>query len=823
MSHENVNDMSDWAEECELMELEEGTISGRDDSMDSDVEHTLLQDETPNLDDHDHNNGHNIKIGASEGNHVQSPSAAPTLSPSAATKQGPPAALNLSPSAATHQSPSAAPNQIPSAELNQSPSAAPIISPSAALYQSPSAATYQTTPAVTRVSPPAELQTPQTSEDNPRRRGTRERKPHPKVTPEEAEEKEDKRVSKKKTSGLKNTPKAELKTPKEPQPLEEAQNKAEKEAQLREHKEAKKKAQKEAQQKAKLKADQEASLKAQINAQLKATNAQIKTQLKVNLEAKQKATQETQMNNPNEATQEAQLKASQEAQLKAKAQQLAAQDAQMKASQEAQIRAAQEALQKATQEAKLKATQDALRIADLEKSVDNLEKTSRLKSQQLNDIMSAQEINNKETAKKNKILTEQNQTLEESLQNILTQMETMRGQLQDAQADNVDLSKTNGDLSKKLQETEDMNEYLLKTIVEKDPPKPTQPTQAKPKVLIIGDSNIQNAKDQLDRQKAAWTITNNIFTTTHLIRALENEQITNQIKQQDIVIIHLGTNDLRNDETEANTYSNIQAAATTIANTTGVPVHVDEIPPMLVPDRPDLGPKAAILNSRIKATVIQGVSVAATSKQYKEHTYGDLLDKKGFHLNSTGLEALITTLELTATKTTTTPTTQTNPTKPQEGDGEDQITTIIIDAKSEQVGHVVGKKRAKIQQLEKEFNARIRVVNSTNGSTIQVKAMRSDALKAKDTITKLLDIKQDDSTKPQPQQTCEFYAQGRCRYGASCNYRHPHDGNKRDRSPSPRPRTHNPKLTPKSPPRKRGKPVHRRNRSTGRNDFTVLE
>ena len=130
-------------------------------------------------------------------------------------------------------------------------------------------------------------------------------------------------------------------------------------------------------------------------------------------------------------------------------------------------------------------------------------------------------------------------------------------------------------MEKKLREAEQMNNQLVETILEKDPTKPAQP---KPKILILGDSNIHKTKARLNRQKATWTVANNVFTTSQLNQALSRAELTEEVKKHDKIIVHLGTNDLRNGRPEAEAYQNLIQAATTIKMNTQAPVYLTEIP-----------------------------------------------------------------------------------------------------------------------------------------------------------------------------------------------------------------------------------------------------
>ena len=65
---------------------------------------------------------------------------------------------------------------------------------------------------------------------------------------------------------------------------------------------------------------------------------------------------------------------------------------------------------------------------------------------------------------------EQKATLEESLKNAVIQSQKERDELKAALQAAHDLRKANEDLTSRMAEAESINEQLLKTILEKDPP-----------------------------------------------------------------------------------------------------------------------------------------------------------------------------------------------------------------------------------------------------------------------------------------------------------------------------------------------------------------
>ena len=405
--------------------------------------------------------------------------------------------------------------------------------------------------------------------------------------------------------------------------------------------------------------------------------------------------------------------------------------------------------------------------------------------QRKNGELSEKASNNEKTIYQNNNLKEQMETLEASLSGAVTQSREQEDELVSTRNEVKALKSTNEDLRTKLADTEAMNDRLLNRLVEKDPPKgPIKAT--KPKVLIIGDSNVQLTKPELHREKAVWTVTNQIFKVTELVRALDDTHLTDQAKRNDKVNIHLATNDLRTNTTEAEAHTKLEWAAATIHERTGVPVYISEIPPS---SDPELGAKSAVFNNMVaKHTTAKGVQVQHVSSYYKEYTYRDILSKKdSFHLNKTGQEVLARQFEATASKDETrdhqnktpkaqkskttdqkkTPETRKSPTDPTIG-------TTVISTRPELMRFVVGKKGAKVKQLEEDHNARIRIT----GSKIQIKAPHEDMRRAESAIKKILE----DMDKDEKPQVCHFFTKGTCTFGPKCRNLHT---KKRGRSPNP--------------------------------------
>ena len=435
-------------------------------------------------------------------------------------------------------------------------------------------------------------------------------------------------------------------------------------------------------------------------------------------------------------------------------------------------------------------------------------------------------------------LTERLKTLESSLTRMTQTAQQTEQQLKKAQEENTALSKANQDLGKKLRESEAMNNELLRTILEKDTPKAHTQTQ-KNNVLIIGDSNIKRTKGMLDRTNTKWAVTNNIYKVTDLAQSLSSrdQELIGLAKEQDRIIIHLGTNDLRGPSTEAETYQRLMDAAESIQTQTQKPVYIAEIPPMNIPNRVDLDAKTAIFNTRIRTTRKEKITHIDMTEHYKQRTYDDLLDKDGFHLTQLGQHILKEQLEKTAIRTEA----------GKKGSSNTGIKTVIVTTKPSLVKHVIGKGGAIINKLTNDHSATITITNDQDSSRVTIKAVGDDADRAKEAVEAILLSRTSSlateatktSSKPTEAQTssqtpkpknaekCKYFAKGYCRFGSRCRQQHDPEQKKRSRplSPAQQTSTQNTELRhrteSRSPPRKReGKRHHSQKRSSF---YSVLE
>ena len=426
---------------------------------------------------------------------------------------------------------------------------------------------------------------------------------------------------------------------------------------------------------------------------------------------------------------------------------------------------------------------------------------------------------------------EQLKTSEMSLDEAVKDIDRLKAQNQKLEERNEHTTNQVRQAEARLSEAEAVNDELVKQITSNQS-KPEAPQ--KTKVTLIGDSNVHRTIKLLDRQKAQWTVVNHIYTTVELKQALETKEFKDQLKDQDKILIQQGTNDVRGKSglTESEAYDTLVQSASIIAEETGAQVFIAEIPPMRIPDRADLGAKAVLFNSRVRSTTIDNVNIIKTTPYYKQVDYEKTMDAGGFHLAEKGLEALRDALEDAVSGK---PAENNDPTPTK-----DNVVTLHVNTKPDYIGVVLGRKGNMKNQIESQTGARIRVINNTDESTIQIKGTEESAQKAKSAIENILKTKaksatsttQDDKAKsataPPPKSDmdkatvmCPFFKKGVCRFGPKCHKSHTREA-KRHRSPSPDRSNKNAKRSPTTTPRQRGpRPGHHSRQQ--KPSFSILE
>ena len=195
---------------------------------------------------------------------------------------------------------------------------------------------------------------------------------------------------------------------------------------------------------------------------------------------------------------------------------------------------------------------------------------------------------------------------------------------------------------------------LIMTSIPTTPPTPPK----KEKNLLITDSNGKYLK--LDNTTTTWTTPRNIYTTEHLQDYIVNN--TETIRQQDHIIIMLGTNDIRKHTTAKDTYNKLRHCTDTITQITNAPISITQIPPTRYPLDTDIHIENTRLNLTLQTTPIPNTNTILTMDML---TTPDDIESDGFHLSQTGADKISNILNSTPTPKTQTPTKQT-PTNPRQ-------------------------------------------------------------------------------------------------------------------------------------------------------------
>ena len=108
------------------------------------------------------------------------------------------------------------------------------------------------------------------------------------------------------------------------------------------------------------------------------------------------------------------------------------------------------------------------------------------------------------------------------------------------------------DLQTLLDETEQINDHLLREHMNKQEPKPStshenlpRPKPNKTKKMLIADSNRKYISPHLDTEESDWAVMSGVYTTDELLDLIDSGEHNDTLKQQEIVVIMLGTNDIR--------------------------------------------------------------------------------------------------------------------------------------------------------------------------------------------------------------------------------------------------------------------------------------
>ena len=108
------------------------------------------------------------------------------------------------------------------------------------------------------------------------------------------------------------------------------------------------------------------------------------------------------------------------------------------------------------------------------------------------------------------------------------------------------------DLQTLLEETEPINDHLLREHMHKQEPRPSSSQENQPKIkqtrtkkVLIADSNRKYISPHLDTEKSDWAVMGEIYIVDELHDVLDCGEHDGMIRQQEIVVVMLGRNDIK--------------------------------------------------------------------------------------------------------------------------------------------------------------------------------------------------------------------------------------------------------------------------------------
>ena len=246
--------------------------------------------------------------------------------------------------------------------------------------------------------------------------------------------------------------------------------------------------------------------------------------------------------------------------------------------------------------AKIIAQQDM--IADLQTKIDNLEKqTMPNETEKLQDKISKLTKSKDEEKKKRKEMEKAKKEHEKTIQKLQEQKE------QDEQ-----------DLQTLLEETEQINDHLLREHMHKQEPRPSTSQQNQPQrkqtrtnKLLIADSDRKHISPYLDTEKSVWAVMEGIYTEDELHDVLNSGEHDDMIREQEIVVVLLGTNDIRGskgkgEKSGSKVFTDLLDVCDRITSRFNTPTAIVQVPPQSSPAH-DI--EIAVLNTRLEQSKLK--------------------------------------------------------------------------------------------------------------------------------------------------------------------------------------------------------------------------
>ena len=327
---------------------------------------------------------------------------------------------------------------------------------------------------------------------------------------------------------------------------------------------------------------------------------------------------------------------------------------------------------------------------------------------------------------------------------------------------------------KKAEDAEEENNRLLQRIQEIT-------NEQTPRTIAIMDSNGQRMMTYLQNQiqNIEYQPT---YTTEELKETAHNLQ---DLTKKDTVLIMIGTNDARRHIPHQQAAENIRESINTIrTNNPEVSITIIQPPPITTTDLTATYAMVRYTDNLESIALEQQVTFIR-----KEETIAmgsEAMDRDGYHLKEEGsithANTIIENLQAqemdTSENNTTLDTSQDTTNNEENTENEDQIE--VITTSGDLIGHIIGKKGAKKQQIEDQNQVTIKITHQDeeNKATIIITGKQENATKARKTITSTLSKIDQEKREWNEKHSndhrinCKYHQRGNCKFGDTCRYHH---------------------------------------------------
>ena len=279
------------------------------------------------------------------------------------------------------------------------------------------------------------------------------------------------------------------------------------------------------------------------------------------------------------------------------------------------------------------------------------------KQQKINDMqdriteLEASETNNGDKIKQLETLNDEKQQKIHNIRNdiivletketaknaIFKQLETNCSNLQfalDTQLVENDTLSTTMDTTKSLliDKEKEIENLILKLCADDSSTSSSEPSSLKPKILIVGNTNVKNLIDLLPKFDIDWEADTNIVNISDLSETMDKPDQVKKYKKYDLIITLLGTVELKSGMGGKKVFNLLIRAVTKMQEKTKVKVSMCQLPPLSF-----AGAEVLVTNSLIKACKIATVSTLLVQESLRSSPYNQVLQSDGFTLSDIGL------------------------------------------------------------------------------------------------------------------------------------------------------------------------------------------